>query len=353
MKVRIIDIAKKAEVSTGTVDRILHNRGKVSKKAEEKVKKALKELGYAPDILARNLAMKKELHIVCLLPNPEETKYWSRPVAGIQKAINELSVFKVRISKVFFSSQATSFEEACQKALALNPNGVVYVPMFREPSVTFANSLQKDNIPFIHLNIFQQELKPLSFVGQEAYSAGKVAASLCDLALNTNDKILIAYISGEMQEYSHLQSRIEGFTDYFGDKGINESRIEHFYVKVSADKKNYEKSFLDFLSSAGNIKIIYVPNSRAYRIASILKKHNIKNILVIGFDTLEENLELVKEGYIRFLIAQQSKNQGYNAVILLFNALFKREKINNNYFLPIDILNKENIEFYDGIINSL
>jgi len=34
-KIRIKDIAERAGVSTGTVDRILHNRGKVSKKHEK------------------------------------------------------------------------------------------------------------------------------------------------------------------------------------------------------------------------------------------------------------------------------------------------------------------------------
>ena len=35
--IRIKDIADKAEVSTRTVDRVLHNRGRVSEKAKEKV----------------------------------------------------------------------------------------------------------------------------------------------------------------------------------------------------------------------------------------------------------------------------------------------------------------------------
>ena len=40
-KTRIKDIAERAGVSTGTVDRVLHNRPNVSPKALEKVQKAL------------------------------------------------------------------------------------------------------------------------------------------------------------------------------------------------------------------------------------------------------------------------------------------------------------------------
>ena len=58
-KIRIKDIARLANVSTGTVDRVLHNRGEVSAKSREKVEKVLKEINYQPNIYASALASKK------------------------------------------------------------------------------------------------------------------------------------------------------------------------------------------------------------------------------------------------------------------------------------------------------
>mgnify|MGYP001091850464 FL=1 len=46
---RIKDIAELSGVSTGTVDRILHERGKVSEDARKKVEKVLKEIDYQPN----------------------------------------------------------------------------------------------------------------------------------------------------------------------------------------------------------------------------------------------------------------------------------------------------------------
>ena len=42
--IRIKDIAERAGVSVGTVDRVLHDRPNVSKKAREKVEQALAEM---------------------------------------------------------------------------------------------------------------------------------------------------------------------------------------------------------------------------------------------------------------------------------------------------------------------
>ena len=56
-------IAKRAGVSTGTVSNILNGKQNVSEKSVEKVRRAIKELGYIPDQNARSLAGKTNRHI--------------------------------------------------------------------------------------------------------------------------------------------------------------------------------------------------------------------------------------------------------------------------------------------------
>ena len=75
-KIRIKDIAALAGVSTGTVDRVLHNRGEVSQKSREKIEKILTELNYQPNIYATALASKKKnIHslLYYLKPRKENT----------------------------------------------------------------------------------------------------------------------------------------------------------------------------------------------------------------------------------------------------------------------------------------
>lgn len=350
MKIRIVDIAQKAGVSAGTVDRIIHQRGRYSKVTKEKVDKAIKELGYSPDFMARNLALKKELKIVCLLPDYSDIKYWERPYFGVENAINELTSFKVNIEKILFKPQVEDFKVSYKKVLELTPDGVIYVPMFFNESACFTEQLNILNIPFVHLNIHQPDLKPLSFVGQDPIAAGKAAASLCNLKLKNNSEVLITYVSKGKQEYSHLQERINGFTKYFEER-TPQTIIHHLQIQTE-DELKYGNKLFEFLCDHNNISIIYVPNSRAFKIAEILKKFELKNIMLIGFDTLIENILFLKEGYIDFLIGQQSKSQGYNAVVFLFNALFLQQEIKPQHLLPIDILNAENIDYYEGIIHK-
>ena len=60
--VTIKDIANMANVSRGTVDRVLNNRGGVSPRTAERIRLIAEKLNYTPSITGRGLAvMKKDL----------------------------------------------------------------------------------------------------------------------------------------------------------------------------------------------------------------------------------------------------------------------------------------------------
>ena len=75
-RIRIKDIALRAGVSVGTVDRVIHNRANVSKKAVEKVREALEEMDYQPNMYASALAYNKKYLFILLIPKHDKEAYW-------------------------------------------------------------------------------------------------------------------------------------------------------------------------------------------------------------------------------------------------------------------------------------
>lgn len=65
----IKDVAKKAGVGVGTVSRMLNNSGYVSEETSNRIEKAIKELDYKPNELARNLFFDRTGIIAVLVPN--------------------------------------------------------------------------------------------------------------------------------------------------------------------------------------------------------------------------------------------------------------------------------------------
>ena len=86
-KTGIKEIARLADVSIGTVDRVIHNRGEVSKKTMEKILDVMDKTNYKPNFVARVLASKKKPRLVCLIPfHTPENMYWKEPLEGIIRA---------------------------------------------------------------------------------------------------------------------------------------------------------------------------------------------------------------------------------------------------------------------------
>ena len=83
--IRIKDIALKAQVSTGTVDRVIHNRGRVAEEVKSRVLKIIKDLNYEPNLMARMLGSKKQYHIAALFPDHSYDNFWLGPKSGIEK----------------------------------------------------------------------------------------------------------------------------------------------------------------------------------------------------------------------------------------------------------------------------
>lgn len=107
-KIRIKDIAERAGVSVGTVDRVLHDRPNVSKPAREKVERALKEMNYQPNVYASALAYNRTYKFALLLPKHESEAYWEEVEQGVKKAIEARRDFHIGVEMFFTSVSATS-----------------------------------------------------------------------------------------------------------------------------------------------------------------------------------------------------------------------------------------------------
>ncbi|MFW5804785.1 MAG: LacI family DNA-binding transcriptional regulator, partial [bacterium] len=106
MRTRIKDVAKKANVSVGTVDRVIHNRGQVSATTQEKIMKIIEEIGYEPDIVASSLASKKTYRLSILIPMDNgENEYWNAPLKGFERAFNEIKHFNINIEYFLYNPQ--------------------------------------------------------------------------------------------------------------------------------------------------------------------------------------------------------------------------------------------------------
>lgn len=83
-----MDVAKKAGVSFMTVSRVINNKENVKEETRKKVLKAIKELGYYPNVLGRGLNINKTETIGILIPlcsHLFSTQYYIELLRGVEQ----------------------------------------------------------------------------------------------------------------------------------------------------------------------------------------------------------------------------------------------------------------------------
>ena len=75
MPVTIKDVAKLAEVSPSTVTRVIQNKSTISDETKKRVRKAMKELNYHPNLNARSLVSSYTQVIGLVLPDDSDAFY--------------------------------------------------------------------------------------------------------------------------------------------------------------------------------------------------------------------------------------------------------------------------------------
>jgi LacI family transcriptional regulator, galactose operon repressor len=347
VKIRIKDIARLAQVSTGTVDRVIHARGEVSEETRNKVNKILKDLNYQKDILASSLASRRSYLFSVLLPvSANDNEFWNAPNLGIEKAKGEISPFGVNIKIYKFDQyDSKSFVEQCDVLLSDSPDAVLLAPIFVEESKKFLLECHLRAITVTLINSNIEKAEKLSFIGQNAFTSGMLGAKLLSYGMRQDGDLLILNIPGRKHNQNHLVTRERGFRTYF-----EETNHHVFNLRSIELEQFYDKSFYTKMDNAFNnfrVKGIFVTNSRVYRAVDYLIRNNLNDIRIVGYDLIPKNIEYLKEGKIDFLISQKPEEQGYKGIMSLFNFLLLNKSVESTQYLPIDILTKENIEYYE------
>lgn len=346
-KIRIKDIAERAGVSVGTVDRVLHERPNVSAEARKRVEKALEEMNYQPNMYASALAHNKSYTFYMLIPKHESEAYWEEIEEGARKAMEARRDFHINVKIIhYLRFDDESFKSQYQSCLECNPDGVVIVPADLDATKQFSDILHERNIPFILLDSYMPDLKPLSFYGQDSFSSGYFAAKMLMLIALHEKEIMLMKLTKDGKVISKQQANREvGFRHYMLDH-FPSIKVIDLELPIEGTKKQYNIILEDFFTSHPQLHHCITLGSKAHIAGEFLLRTNRRNVQIMGYDMVGKNAECLRQGSISFLIAQHAYQQGFSCIDALFRAIVLKKKVQPVNYMPIELLTKENVEFY-------
>ena len=319
MAVTAQQIAELAGVSRGTVDRALHNRGRVNPEVAAKIHKIAAELGYKPNLIGQALVKSRREFKLGAILQSTETPTMQIVRAGVQRAAEELAASGVEL--IVRENRGLDTEmvlEHIEELVSQGVQGLAIAPNNSPEIRQCIDELYEQGIPVITLNSDAPGSRRLAFIGMDNYRAGQTAAGLLRLMLPEGGKVLP--LAGHLNNTAH-NNRLNGFMDTINGETGNE--IELLAFQPCFDRDDYAHEITQHALRANpDLTGIYVAsNGQAGACAAVEEEGRKGKVKVVAFDLNPMNMELLQSDSLSFVLDQKAFEQGYRPPFLLFDYL--------------------------------
>ncbi|MFP5110970.1 LacI family DNA-binding transcriptional regulator [Bacillaceae bacterium C204] len=309
------DIAKYTGVSTATVSRVLNDNYPVNIETKKKVLKAIEELNYEPNLVAKNLRSRKSNLVAIIVADIKNPYYVS-----IAKEIDDY-LFEEGYSLITCSTDESIEKEAdiIRLLLSKHIDGIVIAPSDSENSKL--TGLIEQHVPIVLVDR-KINVLPIPFVGTNNF---KEAYNLTEYLIKKGHE-KVGVMTGKLNT-STGKERLEGFKMAMGNYGLPIDEKWIFYGDFD-EKQAYEVLSL-FLKNNKDLPTALLSCNNLMTKGTIiaLNEENIKipeDISIVSFGAME-NQEFFKTRIT--CIEQDTSYMGKKVAELLLAQLKNGQKL--------------------------
>lgn len=203
MAATIKDVAKLAEVSISTVSRVINDSKPVSPEARRRVLKAIEDLGYKPNEIARSLVTKKS-NLIGVIVDDIGNSYVAQIVRGIEE-IGRMYKYDILLCSSY------GVEEAELRFIHLlmqkQVEGIIIVSEIGTTKI--ADNINKYKVPFVYLNrLYNISKTPTVTIDNEVASS-----TMTNYLINLGHKNIL-YVTWEKDLDRTIEKyKINGYTN--------------------------------------------------------------------------------------------------------------------------------------------
>lgn len=316
----IKDVAKAANVSVATVSRVINNKGYVNDETRRLVERAIKELNYVPNQLARSLYNKESKLISVFVPHIN-TQFYSELLDGIEDKALELG-YKIMLCITKDNEQREL--EYIQIVNQYNIDGIIVASNAHN-----AESLIKSNFPVVTVDHILSENIPS--ITSNNMIGGAIAAQ--------------RLIHGKASFVLELRGPSFLLTTAERSAGFRQTLIQHNVPYISYDddliNPNLENIERIIKENPQIDSIFATTDFLAINALNIVKKLGEKvpkDIQIIGFDNIKYT-ELVNPNITT--ISQPIKEMGKMALQTLVEMLNDKEPKEFHRVLDVELIERK------------
>jgi len=340
--VTIKDIAKIVGVSPGTVDRAIHNRGRIKPEIAERILKAAEDLHYKPNKFAKSLSNKRKQFKIVFIQHVINNPFIEMLRAGIQKAADEFFPAGISLSiKPCENFNAKAQLELLHEAVEVdNADGIILIPINNPEIVAYVNRLSNCGFPVILLTSFIKA-EYSAFVGCNYRYSGHIASGLISIITGGHGNLLVFEPN---QIIKDSQIRLASMTELLHTQCPSLKIIDVIELP-SDDIEAYLRCKEVFAKKMPVSCVIYASGANSGGLKAVLEEQEKFQFKVITYDLSDIVKKGLLENRIAFSIFQNPQAQGYLSMQLISDYLLlgKKPPCKLNY-INASILIKESLE---------
>ncbi|MBN1500543.1 MAG: LacI family DNA-binding transcriptional regulator [Spirochaetes bacterium] len=331
MKITIETVAKKAGVSTAAVSYVLSGKQKLSPEVTVKIKKAIEELGYKPNIIARNLASKKTWTVGFYTSSTKNIRgdvFFNPLLAGILDNLHQqkyqLHLYADYLNETDEDHPDLSLTQPIDGALIMNPR----------VNDVYLEYLKQQNIPFVVIGT-PAEPEKVFYVDVDLTAASYIATKHLILKGHRN----VLFILGPedlMQTVHHTQ----GCKMAFDEMGWELSAESLVHLPM-AEEESYEA-----LKSIGEdihkySAIVAFHDIYSFGIMSFLKDNQISVPQNMMYISLGNSLFCRVNSPTITSIDLAPYDIGFQSAEMLVDIIEKRRMQPSHSIIPVNLIKRE------------
>ena len=329
------DIAERLNLSIGTVQRALHNKGGYSKETQELVLAEARRCGYIVNPAA-SVLRRPRINIAVVFPFPvEHNRYFFQYVwQGIEQARQDFAVYNLKIFP-YYAEPGTDNATKMLEQLLTDTETAVHGLITNAPSnpqtLSVLEQLSDRNIPIFLINAVSPYKQKLFYSVNANQGVGKLGADIC-LAVHKRNQGKVLVLGGSRtNERQSMRSNdfISHLSSSCPDLFIQEL---HVYENL-AQLKNI---LAEYLQKLDNIIAIYAVSARETMIMCdvVSELGRSGTITTIGTDVFPELLPYFEDDTLTASIYQYPAQQAYTAVQTLLSHIVTTPFQKSNLSLP-------------------
>jgi len=274
----IVDVAKLAGVSTGTVSNYISGSKPVSLKKQKAIIDAMIALKYEPNISARVLKSKKSNHIGLILPNVLDS-YYSRVLCGVQ---SYLAAHSYGLMMAVSNNDPVTESKAVADMVHNQVSGLVIVSCQPSAGEFYKSKILEQKIPVVFLD---RKVNGLSatFLGCDNQKAtGEMTRRLI-----ASGKKKIAFLGGNL-DFSDQEDAFRGYRNALQD--AQALFIQAIVSHKATDKETAFTQMLGILDRDFPDAVVATSEAIGYGVKEALRFFSPKlaeqiPVCVLGVDT--------------------------------------------------------------------